>query len=412
MLALFRSRHLLHRRHIRFRFSILFIGYEDRTYFWEIVVAVRKLTVSAISVFLLQVDTATQVLTAELFVVTVLVMHLHVRPYIAVTPKHNTLQHVETFALTTNFVTLVCGMLMFEDIGAGNQIVEYIFTFLVLAINISFIFAAFWWWMTLKLMDLENLLEHTSTSKTLVTKAAEFLKKIVPDWETEGQQLEIAQEKAEAVEDLRHVNLDKLLRVQDVAHKWVVKFKRGKGIDVDDEGKVKSTKVTPKYASVVEQAQAKARQVEEQSERAAQKFMKQMEERVAKAHDRLESRKRRRSSITGDPNVKLFCVPAGVELVDMGFKLKVSHGKVVVYDMGDDSPAYSVGVRNRCVLMRCNSTEVTGETLMSVLKNATRPLKLSFSARKHRVSMKNMAKKVKTQVAVKKIIKRVVSVDI
>lgn len=405
MLSLYRSRKLLHRRYVRFRFSILFIGYEDRTYYWEIVVAIRKLTVSAISVFLLQVDTATQVLTAELFVVVVLVFHLHVRPYIPVTPKHNTLQHAETFALATNFITLVSGMLMFEDIGAGNQAVEYIFTFLVLAINAGFILTAFWWWLTLKLMDLENLLEHTSTRKTLATKAAECLKRIVPDWEAEGQQLEIEQEKAEAVEDLRHVNLDKLMRVQKVAHKWVAGFKRRKGLEINDDGNVNTnkskTKVKP--SEVVDNAAEKAHDIEVQSERAARKFMKQMEDRVAKAHDRLESRKRRRSSVA-DPNTKLFVVPDGVELNDMGFKLKVSHGKVVVYDLEIDSPAYAVGVRNKCVLMRCNNESIADKTLVSVLKNAKRPLKLTFSARKHRPSMKQAAKTLSKQMAVAKAV--------
>lgn len=400
MVFLWRSRHSLHRRHIRFRFSILFIGYEDRTYFWEIVVAGRKLTVSAISVFLLQVDTATQVLTAELFVVCVLVMHLHVRPYIAVTPKHNTLQHVETFALTTAFITLVSGMLMFEDIGAGNAFVEYFFTFAVLAINISFIFAAFWWWLTLKLMDLENLLEHTSATKALSTKVAEFLRKIVPDWESEGQQLEIEQEQAEAVDDLQHVNLDKLMRVQTLAHKWVVKFKAGKGEDVSNDASGSgngTTKVHPADASgsmlsVVDQAAEKAHEIEETSNRAARKFMKQMEDRVAKAHDRLETRKRRRSSIA-DPNTKLFVVPDGVGLNDMGFKLKTNQGKVVVYGMEIDSPAYSVGVRNGSVLMRCNQDMINDKNLVVVLKNADRPLKLVFSARQQR-RLQNIAKAV------------------
>ena len=398
MFFLWRSRNSLHRRHIRFRFSILFIGYEDRTYFWEIVVAIRKLTVSAISVFLLQVDIPTQVLTAELVVVFLLVMHLHVRPYIPVTPKHNTLQHAETFALTTMFVTLVSGLLMFEDIGAGNQIVEYVFTFLVLAINISFLAAAFWWWLTLKLMDLENLLEHTSASQKLATKAAEFLRKIVPDWETEGQELEIEQEKQEAVEDLRHVNLDKLMRVQNLAHKWVVKFKQRQGQDVGFDDDVSSnTKIHPSKSliNVVDQAAEKAKDIEESSERAARKFMKQMEDRVAKAHDRLETRRRRRSSIA-NPNTKLFVVPEGVGLNDMGFKLKVSHNKVVVYSMEIDSPAYLVGVKNHCVLMRCNKEEINGNNLVAVLKNATRPLKLAFSARQHRPNSKlrNVAKAV------------------
>jgi hypothetical protein len=200
-MLLWRARKKLHRRYIRFRFSILFIGYEDSAFYWEVVVAVRKLTVSAISVFLLHVDTATQVLTAELFVVGVLVLHLHVQPYIHVTPKHNTLHMVETFALSTAFLTLVSGMLMFEDVGGdqSNAMVEYIFTFVVVALNFSFVLAAFWWWLTLKLMDLENVLEHRTAQQRLTTCFAMCLRRFVPDWEKEGQELEIQREQAEAV---------------------------------------------------------------------------------------------------------------------------------------------------------------------------------------------------------------------
>merc|ERR1712166_382170 len=160
------------------------------------------------------------------------------------------------------------------------------------------------------------------------------------------------------------------------------------------------TKIHPSSSmlNIVDQAAEKAKDIEQSSERAARKFMKQMEDRVAKAHDRLETRKRRRSSVKGvaDPNTKLFVVPEGVGLNDMGFKSKVNHGRVVVYEMDHDSPAYGVGVRDRCVLMRCNNEPVTDVTLVAVLKNAVRPLKLVFSARKHRPKLKNVAKKIKS----------------
>jgi hypothetical protein len=389
---LWRSRHNLHRRHIRFRFSILFIGYEDRAFFWEIVVAVRKLTVSAISVFLLQVDTPTQVLTAEIFVVGVLVLHLHVAPYIHVTPNHDTLQNAETFALSVSFLTLVFGMLMFENSLGGsikNEAAQSALTFAVISINAAFIFAAFYWWLTLKLMDLENVLEHKTTRQRAITCCAMFLKRVVPDWEKEGQELEIKREQAEAVDDLRHTNFDKLLRVQKVAHSLVENFRARKLRSKDP------TKVIPvannggDMASIAAKMSRKtldqmAASVEEKSEQAAKKFLAQMEGRVAKAHERLEARKRRRSTIA-DPSIKMFVVPKGVGLGDLGFKLKVATGDVIVYSMEFDTAAYRVGVRDGYKLIRAADEPVDTKTIISVLKSSPRPLKLVFKVKKEAV---------------------------
>ena len=393
---LWRSRHKLHRRHIRFRFSILFIGYEDRAFYWEVVVAIRKLAVSAISVFLLQVDTQTQVLTAEIFVVAVLVLHLHVSPYIHVTPNHDTLQNVETFALSVSFITLVSGMLMFENsTGSGdmNQTVQHFLTFFVIFINAAFIFAAFYWWLTLKLMDLENVLEHKTTRQQCVTCCALCLKHVVPDWEAEGQELEIKREQAEAVEDLRHTNLNKLLRVQNVAHSLVVNFRARK---LRKLGGGDPTKVLPvltgrnSLAAAAAQKfsettlQEMAASVEEKSEAAAKKFLEQMEGRVAKAHERLEARKRRRSSVQ-DPNVKVFVVPKGIGLNDLGFKLKVVGEDVTVYQMEFDAAAYRVGIRDGYKLIRAANAPVKKKTIISVLKSSPRPLKLVFKVKKKAV---------------------------
>ena len=389
---LWRSRHKLHRRHIRFRFSILFIGYEDRAFFWEIVVAVRKLTVSAISVFLLQVDTPTQVLTAEIFVVGVLVLHLHVAPYIHVTPSHDTLQNAETFALSVSFITLVFGMLMFENSLGGsikNETAQTALTFAVIFINAAFIFAAFYWWLTLKLMDLENVLEHKTTRQHAVTCCAMFLKRFVPDWEKEGQELEIKREQAEAVDDLRHTNFDKLLRVQKVASSLVQKFRARKMRSKDPTKVIPVANETVGMADIAAKFSKKtldqmAASVEEKSEEAAKKFLAQMEGRVAKAHERLEARKRRRSSVA-DPSIKMFVVPKGVGLGDLGFKLKVAAGDVVVYSMVFDTAAYRVGVRDGYKLIRAADQPVDSKKIISVLKTSPRPLKLVFKVKKKAV---------------------------
>lgn len=124
---------------------------------------------------------------------------------------------------------------------------------------------------------------------------------------------------------------------------------------------------------------AQAHKIEDESEQAAKKFMQQMESRVAKAHDRLEARRRRRSMMA-DPSTKLFVLPEGVKLNDIGFKLKINGGQVVVYGMDFDSPAFRVGVRDGFLLVRAAGKPVDPAKVVSLLRTAPRPLKLVFKA--------------------------------
>jgi hypothetical protein len=105
---------------------------------------------------------------------------------------------------------------------------------------------------------------------------------------------------------------------------------------------------------------------------------------VAKAHERLEARKRRRSSVA-DPSIKMFVVPKGVGLGDLGFKLKVAAGDVVVYSMVFDTAAYRVGVRDGYKLIRAADQPVDSKKIISVLKTSPRPLKLVFKVKKKAV---------------------------
>ncbi len=81
-----------------------------------------------------------------------------------------------------------------------------------------------------------------------------------------------------------------------------------------------------------------------------------------------------------DPSTKLFVLPEGVKLNDIGFKLKINGGKVVVYGMDFDSPAFRVGIRDGFRLVRAAAKPVDPAKVVSLLRTAPRPLKLVFKA--------------------------------
>ena len=119
-----------------------------------------------------------------------LVAHTHFRPYIPVTISHNTLFNAETAALVTAHLTLVAGMLMFEKLGgqqsqatssfqddADFEWFIHMLTSLIVFLNFVFIGIAMWWWLVLKLMDLENALEHADENKTCTVRVILLLQR-------------------------------------------------------------------------------------------------------------------------------------------------------------------------------------------------------------------------------------------
>lgn len=373
-----KNKHRLHFRHERFRYGILCIGYKDETYYWEVWVAVRKAVISGISVFLLTKDVQTQALTAECFVVLVLVAHTHFRPYIPVTINHNTLFNAETSALVTAHLTLVAGMLMFEKLGgqqsqatssfqddADFEWFIHMLTSLIVFLNFVFIGIAMWWWLVLKLMDLENALEHADENKTCTVRVILLLQRCLPDWETQSQALEVKQAQDESADDLRNVDFQRLHRVQKLAHGFVQRFRKRHNL-----------KVAPEQ-DVLEAAE----KVETRIFHAEQAFQEHLKSRAAQAKARLDARRRRRESCARQQTAMVkFTVPKGLSLAAIGFKIKLSKkiGELVVYGLDFDSPACRSGVKNGMILRYVGAVPAVPQNIATQLSKAPRPLILSL----------------------------------
>ena len=192
-------RYQMHHRRLRYRYGILTIGYKPEAYYWEILIAGRKVATAAIGVYMLRADPSIQALSSEILVVAALVIHMTIEPYHEVTPNHNTLQIAETLALTVAFVTLGCGIALTESTTTYGTF----YTLVIITINMGFVVAGSWWYLTLLRMDLENMIEKAEELHWLSNSSLKCLSRIFPDWETAGRVAELEREEDEAIEDLK-----------------------------------------------------------------------------------------------------------------------------------------------------------------------------------------------------------------
>ena len=155
-LILRKRKYDLMNRFTRFRYGVLYTGYTDDCYYWEVVIATRKAAVVGISVFLTGAGAQAQALCAMMVIIFALTAHLLWRPYVPVTEEHNTLFWSEFWGLQTAFVTFWTGLFFFQEV-AQDPMVQAIFTVEVLTANFVFVIMALRWYMILKLMDLEDM---------------------------------------------------------------------------------------------------------------------------------------------------------------------------------------------------------------------------------------------------------------
>jgi N-acetylneuraminic acid mutarotase len=151
-----------------YRYSMFLNGYRPETFFWECIIALRKASVTFVSVFFSQQGVFTQTYVGIIALFVFLSAHVLCRPFAT-----DTLNKLETTALGTAFVTLYLGMIFFVGIGDGGN-ADAVFIALsvfLLFLNVSFMFWAFklafqtflsGMVMEMVGMDLETLMQHLS----------------------------------------------------------------------------------------------------------------------------------------------------------------------------------------------------------------------------------------------------------
>jgi hypothetical protein len=112
--VLWRHRKDLHNPRTQFRWGILYAGYRDELYFWEITIIIRKLVMVMVGgVFASRLGPDMQVYMSLALVVIFMVCHLVAQPFNELTIHHNLLHWLELGALLACFATLYSGMLFY-----------------------------------------------------------------------------------------------------------------------------------------------------------------------------------------------------------------------------------------------------------------------------------------------------------
>ena len=128
-----------HNDKIRFRYGMLMEGYDDDYFFWESVIASRKMFVIGVSIFMSSYSVDIQAYCGILIVIFFMTMHISANPY-----NSDVLDRMEKYALATAFVTLYVGMLFYiaKDQNINQNILAIVGSIFILGINIVYIIFA------------------------------------------------------------------------------------------------------------------------------------------------------------------------------------------------------------------------------------------------------------------------------
>jgi len=128
--VLYNNRTELTSERVKKKYSFLFKGYEQRWYFWEMVVVFRKVALVIIAVFF-AFNTQLQAIMAVLLVSAALMAHVFARPY-----ENSTMDWMEFFSLINSFATFWAGQLLFVD-GLDNGSKVFI-SVIIVVLNFGF----------------------------------------------------------------------------------------------------------------------------------------------------------------------------------------------------------------------------------------------------------------------------------
>jgi hypothetical protein len=148
-LLLVKNRYRLHKRRVRFRYGLLYAGYRRKTFWWEGVVALRKVTFVVIAgVFGSRMGPDLQCFVALFVLFWFFNFHLTAHPFEELTARHRVLHHVETWALIVGWCTMWMGLIFYlgNEFGRIDRFMMTVFTVVIIGMNavymlvVSFLF--------------------------------------------------------------------------------------------------------------------------------------------------------------------------------------------------------------------------------------------------------------------------------
>jgi hypothetical protein len=386
------------------------VGYRSNRYYWEVIISFRKAAVVGTSVFLVQAGPRWQTLVAQAMTGVLLFMHVAYRPFVRINSEHNTLHNADMFAMLTAFITMSAGIYLFQISGDDNGF-QIFLQIVVIAVNVAYMAVAIWWWLTLKLIDLGNSMEHEDNKNhALLATSVLCLQKCLPDWREETVEEEIRQSEEAELKAMGRANLADLLKAKRVAQNWLLKARVGKinreavSVEKDfEENQKKKSKVLKSR-----QKEAHKRLLRRQTAR-NMKEIKMAESNMDKGPNIASIAAREKltasvaapavtaaaaTNVSAEDSVKLsegvtvvLNVPKKVNLKGLGFHLQPpkKSGKCSQYcwaaDIDNDGLAAKAGVRHGDVLIMVNDQSAqlnSSKKVVNLLLAASRPMKLVF----------------------------------
>jgi hypothetical protein len=391
--------------HTKFRYSTLLVGYRHERYYWEVVVSLRKGTIVAISVFLLQMGPRVQTLVAQALTAILLLIHTHFEPFVPVTKHRNPLHHGDFFALVTAFLTLTAGIYLFQNVGESKGFQTFL-VIIVLGVNICYVCVTIYWYIALRLVDMENSLVDTDENQVFTARLVMFLQKCFPDWRNEANLEEIEETNRIQRTLVHNVNVKHVLAVKRIAQKWRAKslkhaFER-EANELETAYQGDQLKLVQKLERL---RQASAIQIKERINK-RKRLREQMNKKKQLEdngngdggekssdndlnHDLMPKRRNSKAieaeeqRIT-DLKMKMpkLILEKHVKLSQLGFQLSKDYkGRVAVRSIKPESTAYKNGIRDGHVLRYIGDFDTQQETLNSVvriLKTQPKPMALRF----------------------------------
>ena len=122
LLLLWKRKRMLDLTEMKIRFGFLYNGYEYTKFYWEFVILYRKIAIISISVFLTNISTSIQALTALIVLLAAFALQSKHQPFVV-----PTMNKLELRAILVAAVTIYCGLYyVTKDLGGSSQVILFI----------------------------------------------------------------------------------------------------------------------------------------------------------------------------------------------------------------------------------------------------------------------------------------------
>jgi len=139
LVTLVRHRHHLHEFKTNLRYGFLYKGYQEKQYYWELIILYRKVVIIFVSVFFVSLDKVVQGLVVYLVILISLYVQNRNMPY-----SHSKLNQMESRSLVVALVTIKCGLFSLSE---SNSTIASVLLFAIMGL-VNIWFLTYWFFKT------------------------------------------------------------------------------------------------------------------------------------------------------------------------------------------------------------------------------------------------------------------------